>query len=82
MFMSLKNQLEVARAMNRKGLGSAAGLVIGAMVTVIVVVQVALPVIQNAVDNTSATGTARTILNILPTLVALVGLIVLANLIT
>jgi len=68
--------------MNRKGVNSAAGLVIGAMVTIIVVVQVALPVIQNAVDNSSATGTAATILDILPTLVALVALIVLANLIT
>jgi hypothetical protein len=68
--------------MNRKG--QAGGLVtafIGIMIAVIVGVGVAIPVVIETVDNLSIGGTAGTVLDLLPLMLALVLFVAVAGLI-
>lgn len=49
--------------------------VIGIVIGVILIVAAALPIIQQVVDNSTATGTTRTIINLLPLFAAIMALI-------
>ncbi len=57
--------------MKRRGQAIVTGL-IGLLVVTIIGVAVAFPVVQDIVDNSTATGTSATILGILPLLVLVV----------
>lgn len=78
--MDMRSQFKVAQAMNRRGLAGAAGTVVAVMIAIIVIVAVALPVVQDVVDNSTATGTTRTILNLLPLFLGLAALVTVAAL--
>lgn len=52
---------------------------IGILIAVIVAVGVALPVVQDTIDNSSVTGTAQTILTYIPVLLVLVLLVAIAS---
>lgn len=54
------------------------GLFIGLLIAAIVVVQVFIPVLNDSIANSSVTGTAATILELLPLFAALLLLIALA----
>lgn len=64
-----------ALSMGKKG-QVARSNVIGLVIAVILVVSVAIPVTEDAVNNSTATGTTRTVLNLL-TLFLAIGLLVL-----
>lgn len=68
--------------MNKKGQSGLVAAFISILVAVIVGVGVAIPVIQDTVDNASLTGTTATIVNLLPLMVGLVLFVAVAGLIT
>lgn len=67
--------------MNRKGQGGLAAAFIGILVAVIVGVGVAIPVVNETVNNASVTGTAGTILGYLVVMMALVMFVAVAALV-
>lgn len=78
--MNLRTQWAMAKVMNRKGLGGAAGTVIGVMIAIIVIVAVALPVTEDVVNSSTSTGTTATILDLLPLFLGLAALVTVAAL--
>ncbi len=76
MFEKLKEKLEGVRAKKRRGAGLIDNL-LGFMVLIIIAVAVALPVIQNTINNANMTGTAGTILSYVP-LMIVIGIFMLA----
>jgi hypothetical protein len=67
--------------MKKKAQGGLVAAMIGIMVAIIVGVGVAIPVIDETVENASLTGTTATIVNYLPLLLAVVLLVAVAGLI-
>lgn len=67
--------------MKKRGQAGLVGAFIGILVAVIVGVGVAIPVIQDTIDNASLTGTTATIVGYLPLLLAVVLLVAIAGLI-
>jgi len=78
--MNMGAQWAVARAMSRKGMAGPAGTVIAVMISIIVIVAVALPVVEDVVNNSTATGTTATILDLLPLFLGLAALVTVAAL--
>ncbi len=54
-------------------------LVIGVMIAAIVVVQVFIPTVQDAIESANVSGTEETVLSLLPLFAALLVLIALAS---
>jgi hypothetical protein len=73
--------MQKARAMkgDNRAQGNIGGLFIGIMISVILGVSVAIPVIQNAVTNSSVSGNTETVLNLLPLFIGLLLLLALAG---
>ena len=69
-----------AKQMNRKGLGGTAGVVVGAMISIIVIVAMSIPVTQNVIENQSFTGTLKTVTDLVPLFLGLAALITVAAL--
>jgi len=67
--------------MNKKGQAGLSGAFIGIMIAVIIGVGVAIPVVIEILNNSSVTGTTRTILNYIPLLIAVVLLVAVAVLV-
>jgi len=67
--------------MNKRGQGGLVAAFIGILVAVIVGVGVAIPVIQDTINNASLTGTTGTIVNMLPLMLALVLFVAIAALV-
>lgn len=59
--------------------GNMVSLFIGLLIAAIVVLQVFIPVIQDAIDSSGITGTEQTIVELLPLFAALLLLIALAG---
>ncbi|MAF44194.1 MAG: hypothetical protein CMI54_08570 [Parcubacteria group bacterium] len=59
---------------SRKGLS-----VMGVVVGIILLVAAALPVAQDVVDNSTATGTTRTIINLVPLFIAIAAIVFVAR---
>ncbi len=82
--MDIRNKWNLAKqlASQKRGqaMGGTAGVVIGVMIAIIVIVAVALPVTQDVVDNSTATGTTATILDLIPLFLGLAALVVVASL--
>jgi Tfp pilus assembly major pilin PilA len=78
--MDMHAQWLTAKAMSRKGMAGPAGTVIAVMIAIIVIVAVALPVVQDVVNDSSATGTTATILDLLPLFLGLAALVTVAAL--
>jgi hypothetical protein len=53
--------------------------VIGLVIGIIMIVAVLLPVTQNIVDNSTSTGTTKTIVQLLPLFVALLALLFISR---
>lgn len=83
----------LARALNRRGLSGTVGVVVGAVISIVVIVAMAVPVSQSMVNNLTCgaetnltrcspatTGTLRTILDLLPLFFGLAALITVAAL--
>lgn len=74
----IREQVSIAKAiakdihMSKKGQNGLVGSLIGLLVVAIIGVAVVFPVVLDVVNNSTATGTQRTILNILPLLVLVV----------
>lgn len=80
----LKNQLsDAGRALLAGDFDRAqtnlVGLFIGLMIAAIVAIQVFIPVVQDAINNSNVSGTSATILGLLPMFAALLLLIALAS---
>lgn len=80
--MDMHSKFGIAKAMSRKGMAGPAGTVIAVMISIIVIVAVALPVVQDVVDNSNASGTTQTILDLLPLFLGLAALVTVAALFT
>lgn len=59
--------------------GAMAGGIIAIVIGIILLVAVAIPVTQDVISNTTATGTTLTILNLYAVLLAVVGLIMIVG---
>lgn len=68
--------------MTRKAQGGLVAAFIGILVAVIVGVGVAVPVVQDTIQNASLTGTTLTIANLIPLMIVLVLFVAVASLIT
>jgi hypothetical protein len=66
----------------KKAQGGLVAAFISILVAVIVGVGVAIPVVQDTIDNASLTGTTLTIVNLLPLMIGLVLFVAVAGLIT
>lgn len=65
----------------KKAQSGLSGAFIGIMIAVIIGVGIAIPVVVDTVDNSSVTGTTKTILNYIPLLMAVVMLVAVAVLV-
>jgi len=65
--------------MGNRAQGNIGGLFIGIMIATILGVSVAIPVIQNAINNAGVSGNTATVLGLLPLFVALLLLLALAG---
>ena len=74
------NQYKLAQAMNRRGLTGTAGVVVGAMISIIVIVAMAIPVTQDVIENQAFTGTLKTVVDLVPLFLGLAALITVAAL--
>lgn len=59
--------------------GQVANNIINLLVAIILIVAVLMPVTQDVIDNQSFTGTTGTITNLMPTLEAVAGLVLVAG---
>lgn len=78
--MDMRSMYGIAKTMSRKGMAGPAGTVIAVMISIIVIVAVALPVVTDVVSQSNATGTTSTILNLLPLFLGLAALVTVAAL--
>lgn len=78
--MDVQMKWTLAKSLNRKGLAGPAGVVIGVMISIIVIVAVALPVTEDVVAQSTSTGTTNTILDLLPLFLGLAALVTVAAL--
>lgn len=74
------NKWALAQAINRRGLSGTAGVVVGAMISIIVIVAMAIPVTQNVITNQAFTGTLKTVTDLIPLFLGLAALITVAAL--
>jgi hypothetical protein len=74
------NTYALAQALNRRGLSGTAGVVVGAMISIIVIVAMAIPVTQNVITNQGFTGTLKTVTDLIPLFLGLAALITVAAL--
>jgi len=72
--LKLRSMLEDSKAQ-----GGMVGVIIGAVVATILIVAVAIPVVRDVINASTVDGTAETILEQLPVLLAVVPLIVVAS---
>lgn len=78
--MDFRAKWSLAKAMNKRGMAGAAGVVIGVMIAIIVIVAVALPVTEDVIAQSTSTGTTATILDLLPLFLGLAALVTVAAL--
>lgn len=78
--MDMRTMFALARKVSRKGMAGPAGTVIAVMISIIVIVAVALPVVTDVVAESNSTGTTATILNLLPLFLGLAALVTVAAL--
>lgn len=64
---------------DQRAQGGIVAMVIGAVVSTIIIVAVAIPVIKDVIGNTSLSGTETVILNQLTVLLAVVPLVIVAS---
>jgi len=64
---------------NNRAQSNLTGLIIGVLISAIVVIQVFIPVVNDAISQSSISGTAATIVGLLPLFGALLVLISLAS---
>lgn len=62
---------------NYKAMG---GAIIGVVIGIIMLVAVAIPVTNSVITTANLTGTAHTIIDLLPTFLAIAGLVLVAGL--
>lgn len=74
------NKWAMARALNRRGLTGTAGVVVGAMISIIVIVAMAIPVTQDVIENQAFSGTLKTVTDLVPLFLGLAALITVAAL--
>jgi len=61
------------------GQANLAGLMIGLLIAAIIAIQVFIPVVTDAISSSNASGTTKTILDLLPLFAALLLLVALAS---
>jgi len=71
--------IDKLKAMDNRAQGNIGGLFIGIMIAAILGVSVAIPVIQNALNNADVTGNTETVLGLLPLFIGLLLLLSLAG---
>lgn len=84
---------EYAKAVNRRGAEGTTGVVIGVVVTIVILMAAVVPVTQSLVNNVTcasnsnlsqcvptATGTTKTLLQLVPVFFGLAGLVIVAAL--
>lgn len=56
------------------------GSIVAVIVGIILLVAAAIPITQNVIDSSNVTGTAATVLNLLPLMIAIGGIILVTRL--
>lgn len=75
----IMNEIRKRRRMGERAQGNLVGLILGLLVAGIVVIDVFIPTINNAINSANLTGTTLTIVNLLPLFGALILLVALAS---
>lgn len=78
--VEVKNIFKLTSGTDRAQMGgNMVGLFIGLLIAAIVVLQVFIPVVQDAIDSSGITGTEQTVVELLPLFAVLLLLIALAG---
>lgn len=59
--------------------GSAVSGIVGLMVIIILLVSAVIPIVQSAISDANITGTASTLVAIIPTFLGILGIVVVAS---
>lgn len=81
--MGSEKQVSIRKLLGRKARdhaqGNIGGLFIGIMVAAILGVAVAIPVVQDVINDSNVTGTTKTVLDLVPLFIGLLLLVALAG---